>query len=315
MDILIFSLDGVLPICIPVLIGMLLRKLGIIDKEFASKLNTLCFKVFIPVSIYGQIYQSDLSSVADPRTLVFSLGMTGLVLILLCLITPKLIHNGVQCGEFIQGVFRSNSAILGLPLLQNLYGTDAGKALAIPLPLMIIMYNICAPIVLTHFSNNTSKAPSLREFCGKVFTNPYLIAAILGILTATTGIKFPTFLQKTVSNIGGIGSPLALVALGAITELEHFKRSGKLAFVASIIRLVIIPVIVLTIGGLIGIRGVQMSVLLCFFATPTAVGGYVLAKNIDHDGELAGQILLQTTILSFLTMFLLIATMRAIGWM
>lgn len=147
--------------------------------------------------------------------------LSGLVLILLCFITPRLIRNDIQCGEFVQRVSRSNSAILGLSLLQNLYGAEAGKALAIPLPLMIIMYNICAPIILTHFSHKTTEAPSLREFGRKIFTNPFLIAALLGILTAATGLKFPTFLQKTVSNIGSIGSPLALVALGAITELEH----------------------------------------------------------------------------------------------
>lgn len=126
-------------------------------------------------------------------------------------------------------------------------------------------------------------------------------------------MKFPLFIRNTISSLGAVGSSLGLIALGAVTEISSFRKSGRLALLSSILRLVMFPLIILPIGIALGIRGAQLTVLLCFFCTPTAVGGYVLAQNIDGDGELAGQILLQTTMLSFLTLFVTIALLRGLA--
>lgn len=317
MEILSFAFNGVAPICLMALIGMLLRRLGWLSRETASKVNQLCFKLFIPMQIFRQIYRSDLSAAADWKLLAFCLGLTALTLALLCLIVPRFIKRRVWAGEFIQGVFRSNSAILGLPLLINLYGDAAGNALSLVLPLMIILYNLCAPVVLMHFSESGQKKQGPAALLKRVFTNPFLIAALLGTFFSATGLGtlLPDFLTSTVTSLSNVGTPLALIGLGAITEIETVRRCGKTALTASLFRLLLIPIPVLCLGALLGFRGVQMGVLVCFFSTPTAVGGYVLAKNIDGDGELAGQILLQTTLLSFLTMFLTIAALRGLALM
>ena len=311
MDILLFSFNGVAPICVMVLLGIVLRRTNTVTQSTAKAMNKLCFQLFIPCKIFSQIYQSDLTNVTNLRTIVFALMSTATCLLLLCIIVPKFIPLSPACGEFIQGTYRSNSAMLGMQLMTDLYGEAACTALALPLPLMIIFYNFTAPLILTRYTGG-KKVSAKDTFC-RVMTNPFLLAALLGLVSALLQMKFPLFIRNTISSLGAVGSPLGLIALGAVTEISSFRKSGRLALLSSILRLVMFHLIILPIGIALGIRGAQLTVLLCFFCTPTAVGGYVLAQNIDGDGELAGQILLQTTMLSFLTLFVTIALLRGLA--
>ena len=108
---------------------------------------------------------------------------------------------------------------------------------------------------------------------------------------------------------------LALLALGAVTEVSEFRKSGKTALLAACLRLVIVPAVILAIGIAMGMQNERLAVLVCFFCTPTAVGSYVLAKNVTGDGNLARQILILSTVLSMPTMFLTIMLLRALGVM
>ncbi len=157
--------------------------------------------------------------------------------------------------------------------------------------------------------------PRMAELPRKVASNPFLIGVVLGILVSVTGLRLPTPVVSTVTRIGDAGSTMALVALGALIDLKSFRRSGKLALSAAVLRLVVLSALVLTVGALCGLRNERLAVLICFFSTPTAVGGYVLAQNMDGDGELAGQILVVTTLLSVLTLFATLSVLRALGLM
>ena len=313
MDMLSFSLNGVLPIFLTMLTGYALRRFGLLDRETAGKLNRLCYTVLIPCKLFIQLYNADLSAVADVPLVAFSLIFTLCTILVLCLIVPHFLPAGPQRGEFIQGIFRGNTAILGVPLVTNLYGEAATAALALPLPLMLILYNTAAPIILTLYSGGTR--PSPRQLLQKVITNPFLIGVMLGLLAVLLKLRLPAFLSGTVNSIGSTGSTLALICLGAVTEPEGLRRSGGTALIATLLRLVAVPLVSLALAVLLGFRNVQLAVLISFFATPAAVGSYVLALNVDGDGELAKQILILTTVFSVPTMFLALTLLRGIGVM
>ncbi len=313
MDVLSFSFNAVFPICCMILLGFMLCRWGVLDKTSAGRLNSLAFYVLIPCNLFSTLYKADLRSTVDMPLVLLSMLGTAAIVLVLCLTVPRFIRNGGRCGEFIQGVYRGNTAILGIPLIANLYGDSATALLAMPFSLMMIFYNVSAPIILAVYSG--AEKPDPKATLKKVVTNPFLISAALGVLFSLLRIPVPVFLDKTITSIGATGSCLALIALGGVTELADFKDAGKQAFVASALRLVVFPLIMLAIGVLMGMRNEQLAVLICFFCTPTAVGSYVLAQNITKDGTLARQILILTTLLSMLTMFLTIAVLRALGVM
>ena len=312
-EMLVFSLNGVGPILLLMLVGLLLRVTGVINREAANRINRLAFVALIPCKLFSQVYSSDLGAVVDLKLILVCLLGTSTVLALLCLLVPRAIGPGPARGEFIQGVFRGNAAILGFSLITNLYGDAAAAVIALPLPVMVIFYNILAPIVLAVYSGGTR--PKAGEVIRKVATNPFLIGTVLGVACKLAGLKLPFFIEKTVDNLGSAGSTVALVALGAMTDVESFRQSGKLAMAASLLRLAVVSPLMILVAALFGIRNEQMAAIVCFFATPTAVGGYVLAKNVDGDGSLAGQILIVTTILSILTMFLTLTALKGLGLM
>ncbi len=313
MDVLLYSFNAVFPICFMILLGFLLCRWGVLDKTTAGKLNSLAFYVLVPASLFMTLYRADLRAVMDVPLVLVSVGGTVTVIVCLCIFAPRFIHDGARCGEFIQGVFRGNTAILGLPLVANLYGDTATAMLALPFSFMMILYNASAPVILAVFSGG--ERPDPKALFLKACKNPFLVGSVLGVIFSLLPFRLPVFVENTVSTIGSTGSCLALIALGGVTELADFARAGRQAAVGAVLRLVVIPVIMLGIGIAVGLRNEQMAVLVCIFCTPTAVGSYVLAQNITKDGTLARQILILTTLLSMLTMFLTIAALRALGVM
>ena len=114
-----FSFNGVAPICLMMIIGTVLRKTGLLPREAASKMNRVAFSVLVPCKLFSQVCSADLQSVADPFLIFCCLGLSVLVLAALCIGVPGKIPAGPARAEFIQGVYRGNAAILGLPLLEN----------------------------------------------------------------------------------------------------------------------------------------------------------------------------------------------------
>ena len=308
-----FSFNGVFPICLTMMIGFCLCRCSVMEKGTAEKLNQLAYKILIPCNLFMNMYHADLSAVLDMQlALIAVLGTSGIILAM-CMLAPHVTESGAQRGEFIQGIFRGNTAILGLPLITNLYGERATAILAFPMSIMLIFYNIAAPVILSFYAG--SGKTSMKTIGRKVITNPFLIGTLLGLLFSLFHLHLPTALEKTISSIGATGSTLALLALGAVTEFSEFRKSGKTSLLAACIRLIVVPAVILGIGIALGIRDERLAVLVCFFCTPTAVGSYVLAKNVTGDGKLARQILILSTVFSMPTMFLTIMLLRALGVM
>ncbi len=312
-EMLLFSLNGVGPILVMMLLGFVLRRTGVITREVSSGIDRMSFVALIPCRLFSQVYGSDLGAVADMKLMGVCLLGTAAVLVLLCLTVPRFVGPGPARGEFIQGVYRGNAAILGMTLITNLYGDAAAAVLALPLAVMVIFYNLTAPVVLALHSGGSR--PGARDVLGKVVSNPFLIGTVLGVVFNVLDLRLLRFAVKAVDSLGAAGSAVALVALGAMTEAEAFRKSGKTALAASLLRLAVIAPLMLLLGAGLGMRREYLGAIVCFFATPTAVGGYVLAKNVDGDGSLAGQILIVTTLLSAVTMFLTLSVLKGAGVM
>ena len=131
MNHLIFSLNATVPVFLMMLLGLLFRKLGWIDEIFASKMNKFVFLVPLPVLVFEDLATVDFSKVWDLRFVLFCFVVT-LISILLSAVLSCLLQDRSIRGEFIQASYRSSAALLGIALIQNIYG-NAGMA-----PLMII---------------------------------------------------------------------------------------------------------------------------------------------------------------------------------
>lgn len=304
MDVLIFSLNTVIPLVLVVASGFFLKKIHLIDDDFIKKASTLCFKYALPVQLFQNIRSAPFSDTFDPKLVIYVvLGILALCG-LLCLIVPRFIKRRGTCGAFIQGVFRSNFLILGLPLTISMFGEDKTAYLSMLMPFVIITFNFLAVIVLTFFSDNAdNKKPDLKSVAIGIAKNPLIIASALGMVFSIFAIPLPQMIESTLDTIGKLATPLALVVLGGQFEPKNLKGSINLCLIVSLLRLVVVPGIFVSGAVFMGYRNEILGAILILFGTPSAVSGYIMSKNMNNDHELSGQIVVLTTALSAFTIF------------
>ena len=224
MENLIFSLNATVPIFLLMILGFLLKKLGVIDDVFASKMNKFVFLVPLPVLLFEDLSTVDFAQVWNMKFVLFCFVVT-LVCIILAALVSFLWHDKSIQGEFIQASYRSSAALLGIAFIQNIYG-NAGMA-----PLMIIgsvpLYNIMAVVVLSFFKPDRKKLDKevWKTTLKGIVTNPIILGIAAGLLWSALRLPMPSILEKTVSDIGAVATPLGLMAMGASFDLK--KHSGK----------------------------------------------------------------------------------------
>ena len=184
------------------------------------------------------------------------------------------------------------------------------------MPFSIPLFNIFAVIILSIFAPSEKKltpAQIAKKSIKGIVTNPLIIGIVLGLPFMLTPLTLPSFATATINYVGGVTTPIAMMCLGA--SMGNYKSKGKigLALSAALTKVIIFSLILVTAGILVGFRGVELGAILILFGGPTAVSSYIMAKNMDSDHEMAGQILLLSTALCSLTMFIGIYILKSFG--
>ncbi len=314
MEVFIFSVNAVLPVILIVAAGYALRAFGAVDEKFVSKANRLCFRLFLPLSLFESLYDLDMSALAEWKLPVFTIAVITAAVLLLCLVVPRLEKSRPRCGSMIQAIFRGNFLLMGMAVAESMFGKEGVAAVAMILPITIVFYNAFAVIVLSHFGEGKGEHSFKNTLIG-IVKNPLIIASVVGVAFALLKIRLPVFLAKPISSISGVASPLALMMLGAQFDFKRLKGNLGPAFLCTAARLVLIPAIVLPIAAAVGFRGPQMAAVFILVGAPTAVSSFVMADSMGCDGELAGQLIVLTTVCSAFTMFATSAVLRAVGWL
>ena len=200
MDNLIFSLNATVPVFAMMLLGLLFKKIGWMDDVFASKMNKFVFQFPLPVLVFSDLATVDFEEVWNMKFVLFCFIVT-LLSILAALLVALVWRDKSIKGEFIQASYRSSAAILGIALIQNIYGT-AGMA-----PLMIIgsvpLYNVMAVLVLSVFQpdNQGLDKNVLKKTFKGIVTNPIIIGIVAGLAWSLLKVPMPAILEKTVNSV------------------------------------------------------------------------------------------------------------------
>lgn len=309
MDTLSFSLNAVLPILLTMLLGMLFRSLGWFPEKTAVSINKLCFSVLMPLNIFKELYATDIKGAMDWHYIGFGVAFILVTLLVLCLVVPRFVKDNIERGECIQGIFRGSVSLISISLLTNLYGESGVSVMSFLLPITLVMYNAISVVILS-LCFHSDRHLSIGQLAKEAITNPFVIASILGMLFATLNIRLPVAVHSVIKSVGATGTPMALLAMGALIDPRQLTKDSRTALIASVVRQFVFPVIILTIAVLLGFRGAQLGSFLCIVCTPTATVGYTLSINMGGNGKLASKIVVYTTILSFFSMFLSIAVLH-----
>lgn len=304
------SANAVLPMCLVMALGYGTRRLGWIRREEISAINKIAFRIFLPCLLYYNVYCSDLSGSFDPLLMAYAVGgvlLTFGLALGYTLLTEKLPERR---GVMIQGMFRSNYVIMGIPVATALLGSDQLGTVSILIAVVVPLFNMLSVVVLEVFRG---QKPKPLHILGQIAKNPLVIGSVLGILTLAAGIRLPHILEQTIQNISAIASPLQLFLLGAFFQFSGLKTYRRELVTVSAAKLIVAPGLFLGLGALLGFRGVAFVSLIGVFASPTAVNSFTMAQQMGGDAELAGDIVVTTSAVSIPTMFLWIFLFKSLG--
>lgn len=303
-------LNAVLPIFIMMALGFFARRLGAIKREDVPKLNKLVFRWFMPVMLFYNIYTSELSRAVQPRLLAFSalcvLCAYGLSLGYVLLTEKDKSKRGVK----IQGLYRSNFVIIGIPLAAQLVeGADLGPVVVL-IAVVVPMFNVLAVVTLEVFNGNR---PRLGQLLLDILKNPLILGTAAGLALLLLNIRLPEAVVSAARQIGNATNPLLLFLLGAFFEFGGLRRYIKDLVEVCLGRLIVMPGIFLTLAYLAGIRGVEFAGMIAIFGSATAIASFTMVQQMGGDAELAGDIVVASSALCCFTLFMWSLLFKTLG--
>jgi len=315
MEDFIFSINAVAPLIILIAAGYGARQINFVSDKFLSEATRFVFKFLLPLMLFQNIRNTFQGEFVNTSLIFTAIVGISLVIILSFCIVPLFVKRSGQRGSMIQGIYRSNFLIYGMPLATGMYGQDAANSIAMLLGVIVPFYNVAAVIILSIFSETRINRLSLAHLLWDVVRNPLIIGCVAGMLFGALKIEIPLMLNKPINDLSVAASPLALFLMGGDFKFKSLNNNLWKALSATAVRLIIVPLAAVMAFIFMGFRTVELSVLLCIFATPTAVSSYVMSVNMGCDGELSGQIVVLTTAASSLSIFLFVFVLRSIGFL
>ena len=300
MESFLVCFRAVAPIFLIMALGYLAQRLGTISREDVPRLNKVAFRYFLSVTMFYNLYQSDISHAVQPKLLLFALIAVLAEFALATLFVVATEKTGNKRGVKIQGIFRSNSILIGIPLTAALVeGADLGSIVLL-LAVVVPTYNVLAVVILEVFRGNR---PNIGHVLLSIAKNPLIIAVALGLVFLLTPLKLPVVLESTLSQIAPISNAFMLFLLGAFFRFDGLRRYRWDLVQVTLGRLVVMPGIILAIAYFMGFRGVHFAGLIAVFGSATAVSSFTMAQQLGGDDELAGDIVVVTSVFCIATLF------------
>ena len=221
MENLILSFNVVAPLFFMMVLGYFLKYIKMYDQHTLDVMNKVVFKVFLPVLLFYNVYTTDLGTAVDIRLILYAASGVLILFFLLVLIVPRLEKENPKRGVLIQGVFRSNFVIFGIPVATSIYGEGNVGTTAMLIATIVPLFNVLAVISLEIFRDSQI---NVKKIAKGVITNPLIIAAVIGIIFLLIGIQLPSSVLSTVKDISKMATPLGLILLGASFSFSDIKK-------------------------------------------------------------------------------------------
>lgn len=319
---LAISVNAVLPLIICMAAGYLFRRIKLVDEGFCRKCNTFCFKTFLPLMIFMNVYNSDLESAVQPGAFLFAAAAVLVIFAAAFLIIPRIVRKGSvdsagspvsvasRQAVLIQCIFRSNFVIFGYQVVANVYGAGEAAVASVMAAIVVPLYNVLAVITLEYFTNSKN---GLRPVILGIIKNPLIIGAVAALLFKLSGLTLPAPFYTGLSDMAGMATPLALVVLGGTFHFDALRRNAGALAIGTLGKIVVAPLVMVPIAAALGFRDANLLSLVIVFASPAAVNSYTMAAAYGHDPELAGQLVVVTSVLSMVSVFGWIFLLRTLG--
>ncbi|MDD4689298.1 MAG: AEC family transporter [Eubacteriales bacterium] len=313
MDSLILAINVVTPLFLLMTIGYILNRIKMVNENSLSVMNRLVFKLFLPTLMFYNVYRTDIKSAIQPGFIAFCVVAVLVMALILIAVIPLLEKDNRKRGVIIQGIFRSNFVLFGVPVATAILGENNLGITSVLIAIIVPMYNALAVVILEMYRGGNFTKEKIFTIIKGILTNPLVFSSVIGIAFLYFGVKMPKPIETTVSDIGRVATPLALIVLGATFKFSRISGNLVPLIITVAGKLIITPLVIIGVAVKIGFDAAAIVTLISMTASPTAVSSYTMAEEMGSDGELAGQVVVLTTAVSVVTVFLFVVVLSYLG--
>jgi len=296
----------IMPLILVALLGFVCAKSQWLNRTQIDALSKFTFYLSIPAFLFYQMAQANFSEQISPALFAaFYLPVLGCYCIAWLshyfLIERKKTSSTAGSAVFSLGASYSNTVIIGLPILLTLFGE---KVLGIIF--LIITFHSALLFTLTSaissFSAKGNNVFNGKDIFKQNLKNPLVVSISTGLVVNLLSIELPTIVADSLMLMGKPAITLALFILGASLAYYHVRDKLFSIGIASLIKLVLLPALVLlTSQFLFQLSPLSVTVLVILSACPTGVNAYLIAKTHQQEQQTVAGTVVMTTLLSMIT--------------
>ena len=315
---LLFSLNSTLPLFFLMLLGYVLHRTGFLSDAFVAGANKFVFYAALPVQLFRDLGKNDVRTTFDGRYVLFCFVVTLVSILVIWALAKVFLKGTGLVGEFVQACYRSSAAILGSAFLQSIYGDASMSSLMILRQRAAVQHygsgHPDAGSARLLQAQTGSMAAKLKKSAKGILTNPILLGIAAGFAWSMLHISMPAMLDKALSNVAGLTSPLALLAIGAGFKGQKALGYLKPTAVATVVKLMVLPALFLPLAVHLGFTDEKLVALLVMLGSITTPACYVMAKQMGHEGVLTGSVCVTTTLFSAFSLTFWLFVLRSLGY-
>jgi len=297
--------------------GVVLRRYRFLDEGFIDAANSLVYYILLPALLFHEIGGTDFRQSFSGPLVVGGYAATLATFLLAFLLSRVLGLGPSETGAFVQGSFRANLAYVGLPIVFNAVGPAGLRKAGILLGLIVPLLNglsIVALIVPHGAGKGEGIATTASRIARQIATNPIILACLAGIAWSVLQLPLPGMIDRTLRLLNPATLPLALLCLGGSFSFERARKGFALSALAVFLKGVVLTGIGIALYRWMGVSGEDMRIGTIMLGCPTAVVTYVMASHLRGDTDLAGTIVIVSTVTSAITITGWLFALRALGW-
>lgn len=293
--------ETLIPIFLLILLGYILKRIEFPNEEFWKNLDRFNYFILFPSLLIYKLSTAKIDTIESVDFIVVTTVAILFISILLIFYNKFFPIKGDSFTSIFQGGIRFNTYVF-LALIDALYGDTGLVIAALLITFMIPLLNL---LCISAFAYYVSEAKvTLISFLRSVFTNPLILACVLGGGLNFFDITLPIIFENTLSIISQAALPLGLLSVGVGLHFANLYQMKKEIFISSFAKLLLLPIFILILGNLFGVQDIYLAIIIIFGSLPTATSAYILAKELGGDTKLISSLISFQTIVSIVTISL-----------
>jgi len=288
-------LIGFTTILVVIAAGAALAHVGVLDRRSQRTLGEIAFFVASPALMVVTISRVELGAAA--ANLVAS--SVSLVACFAAYVVVARLRWRLDAGALLIGALSSsyvNAGNLGIVIAAYVVGD-----ITVVVPTLLVQMLVVQPAALIVLDRITGRGEGVRSAARRLLTNPLTIAAVLGLVLATTGWRLPDPLLSPLEMLAGAAIPLMLMSYGAALRLSppigRAGHNGEVV-VATVLKMGVMPVVAWVVGVALGLDDRVLLGVVITAALPTAQNIFLHATRYRVGEDVARETILVTTLAS-----------------